>query len=143
MKSGAHTAISLVVAGLAFVLTDPPFSVPVVLGVVLVAGVLIDLDHFVLAARRTGGLAAVRRCLRDPKIVVFDQSRIFEDGEVGMLERLLSHVVIGGVAVPLCWLFSPYLAGLVGVTIYAHVLADLVADTRNAVVLDADDPRLQ
>jgi len=143
MKSGAHTAISLVVASLALVLTDPPFSVPVVLGVVLVAGVLIDLDHFVLAARRTGGLAAVRRCLRDPKIVFLDQSRIFEDGEVGMLERLLSHVVIGGVAVPLCWLSSPYLAGLVGATIYAHVLADLVADTRNAVVLDADDPRLQ
>mgnify|MGYP000235865333 CR=1 FL=1 len=143
MKSGAHAAISLVVAGLALALTDPPLSAPVVVAVAFVAGVLIDLDHFVLATRRTGGVAAVRRCLRDPRIVVFAQSEIFEDGEVGMLERLLSHVVIGGVAVPLCWLFSPYLAGLVGVTIYAHVLADLVADTRNAVVLDADDPRLQ
>lgn len=143
MKSGSHAAISLVVAGLALALTDPPLSTPVVVAVALVAGVLIDLDHFVLAARRTGGLAAVRRCLRDPKIVVFDQSRIFEDGEVGMVERLLSHVVIGGVAVPLCWLSSPYLAGLVGVTVYVHVLADLVADSRNAVVLDADDPRLQ
>jgi len=143
MKSGAHATISLVVAGLALVLTEPPFSAPVVVAVTLVAGVLIDLDHFVLAARRTGGLAAVRRCLRDPTIVFFHQSRIFEDGEVGMLERLLSHVVIGGVAVPLCWLSSPYLAGLVGATIYAHVLADLVADSRNAVVLDAEDPRIQ
>jgi hypothetical protein len=143
MNSWAHAAASLVVAGLALVLTDPPLSAPVVVGVALVAGVLIDLDHFVLAARRTGGLTAVNRCLRDPRIVFLDQSRIFEDGEVGMIERLLSHVVIGGVAVPLCWLSSPYLAGLVGAAVYAHVLADLVADSRNAVVLDADDPRLQ
>jgi len=143
MKSVSHTVVSLVVAGLALALTDPPFAAPVVVAVVLVFGVLIDVDHFVLAARRTGGLEAVRRCLRDPRIVFVEQEAIFEDGEVGMLERLLSHVVIGGVAVPLCWLlYGPYLGQLVGAAVYAHVLADLVADTRNAVVLESDDPRL-
>ena len=143
MKSHAHAAVSLVVAALALAVTDPPFSPPVVVAVVLVFGVLIDVDHFVLAAFRTGGLEAVKRCLRDPRIVFVAQDEIFERGEVGMLERLLSHVVIGGVAVPLCWLFySPYLGGLVAAAVYAHVLADLVADTRGAVVLEADDPRL-
>ena len=54
----------------------------------------------------------------------------------------ISHVFIGGVAVPVVWLASPYLAGLVAVSLYAHVLADLVAMKHNKIVLDADDPRL-
>ena len=55
MKSGAHAVISLVVAGLALALTDPPFAAPVVVGVALAIGVGVDLDHFVLAWWRTGG----------------------------------------------------------------------------------------
>jgi hypothetical protein len=37
--------------------------------------------------------------------------------------------------------YSPSLAGLVAVSLYAHVLADLVAVERNLVVLSVDDPR--
>lgn len=33
--------------------------------------------------------------------------------------------------------------GLVAVSLYAHVLADLVATERETVVLDPDDPRLE
>ncbi|MEF8884114.1 MAG: hypothetical protein V5A44_03200 [Haloarculaceae archaeon] len=143
MNSSAHTVVSLAVAGLALALAESPLAAPLVVAVALVAGVLIDVDHFVLAWWHTGGLAPVRRCLRDPGILVFDQDAIFERGEVGLLERLLSHVVIGGVAVPLCWFYDPYLGKLVAAVVYAHVLADLVADTRDAVVLEADDPRLR
>jgi hypothetical protein len=75
--------------------------------------------------------------------VFVEQDAIFEDGEVGAVERLLSHAVLGGVAVPLCWLVSAYLAGLVGVAVYTHVLADLYATNRSTVALDVDDPRLQ
>jgi hypothetical protein len=141
MNSSVHAVLSLVVAGLALALTSPPVEPPVVVAVALVAGVGIDVDHFPLA-RYGGDWSAVRRCLRDPRILFLDQSAIFERGEVGALERLLSHVVIGGVAVPLVWAVSQYLAGVVAVSLYAHVLADLISTTRDMVALDADDPRL-
>lgn len=137
MKSGAHATISLVVAGLALAATSPPVAAPVVVAVAIAAGVGIDLDHFLLA-RYGGDWSAVRRCLRNPRILVVDQTAIFADGEVGAIRRLLSHVVIGGVAVPLVWLASPYLAGVVAASLYAHVLADLVETVRATVVFDAD-----
>ena len=143
MRSGAHAVISLVVAGLALALTDPPFAAPVVVGVALAVGLGVDLDHFVLAWWRTGGLDPVFRCLRDPRILFVEQDAIFEDGDVGAINRLLSHAVIGGVAVPLCRVVSPYLAGLVGVALYAHLLADLWATSRDAVAVERDDPRIQ
>jgi hypothetical protein len=142
MKSVTHAAISLVVAALALAVTTPPVPVWVVVAAALVAGVGVDVDHFPLA-RYGGDWGAVRRCLRDPRIVFLDQEAVFEDGEVGAVERLLSHAVVGGVAVPLVWLVSPYVAGVVAVSLYAHVLADLVGTTRNTVVLDDDDPRLE
>ncbi|WP_228546300.1 hypothetical protein [Halegenticoccus tardaugens] len=60
--------------------------------------------------------------------MVAGQDDIFEEGEVGTLRRLLSHVVIGGVAVLALSLSSPFLALLTAVTLYAHLLADLVWD---------------
>ncbi|WP_198665621.1 MULTISPECIES: hypothetical protein [Haloprofundus] len=56
------------------------------------------------------------------------QDEIFEDGEVGTLRRLLSHVVVVGVAVPALVLVSPALALLTAVVLYGHLLADLVWD---------------
>lgn len=141
MDSKAHAAISLVVAAVALAVTTPPVSPAVVVAVAVALGVGIDLDHFLLA-RWDGDWSAVRRCLRDPRIVVFDQDAIFEDGEVGTVRRLVSHTVLGGVAVPLVWLASPYLGAVVAASLYAHLLADLVAMARDTVVLDADDPRL-
>lgn len=142
MNSAVHAALSLLVAGLALVVTSPPVPAWVVVAVALVVGVGVDVDHFLLARRR-GDWSPVRRCLRDPRILVVDQPAIFADGEVGAVERLLSHVVVGGVAVPLVWLVSPYLAGIVAVSLYAHVLADLVDTVRTTVAVDADDPRLE
>ena len=141
MDSKAHAAISLVVAAVALAVTTLPVSPAVVVAVALGVGVGIDLDHFLLA-RWGGDWSAVRRCLRNPHIVVFDQDAIFEDGEVGAVRRLVSHVVLGGVAVPLVRLASPSLGAVVAASLYAHLLADLVAMARDTVVLDADDPRL-
>lgn len=142
MNSATHAVVSLVVAGLALALTAPPVPAWAVVAVALVAGVGIDVDHFALAWYNTGRLDPVRRCLGDPRIVVLAQDEIFETGTVGAVNRLLSHAVIGGVAVPLAWLASPYLAGVTAASLYAHVLADLVGTARSTVVLDADDPRL-
>jgi hypothetical protein len=142
MRSVSHAGVSLVITGLALTLTTPPVPAVGVVAVVLVAGVGIDVDHFLLA-RYEGDWGAVRRCLRDPRIVVLDQEAIFADGEVGAIRRLLSHAVIGGVAVPLVWVVSPYVAGLVAVSLYAHLLMDLAATTRTMVAVEVDDPRLE
>jgi len=138
MKSGVHAVVSVVVGVAALAVTTPPIPAWAVLAVAVAVGVGIDVDHFFLAWYNTGSFAPVRRCLRDPRIVFLDQSAIFEDGTVGALNRLLSHVVIAGVAVPVLWLWRPYVAGLVGVSLYAHVLADLVSTTRRGVVVDRE-----
>jgi len=91
-------------------------------------GVCIDFDHFLIARLKTGGWDAVRFCLANPGAAVADQSRIFEPGDVGVLSRLLSHVVIGGAVVPVIALVSVPLAILTGAVLYAHLLADLVWD---------------
>ena len=140
MKSGAHAVVSVVVGVAALAVTTPPVPAWAVLALAVAVGVGIDLDHFFLAWYNTGSLTPVRRCLRDPRIVFLDQSAIFDDGSVGALNRLLSHVVVAGVAVPPLWPWRPYVAGLVGASLYAHVLADLVSTTRRSVVVDREEP---
>ena len=140
MKSGAHAALSVIVGVAALAVTTPPVPAWAVVALAVVVGVGIDVDHFLLAWYNTGSLAPVRRCLRDPRIVFLDQSAIFDDGSVGALNRLLSHVVVAGVAVPALWLWRPYVAGLVGASLHVHVLADLVSTTRRGVVVDREGP---
>nr|WP_255682011.1 hypothetical protein [Natrinema sp. SYSU A 869] len=91
-------------------------------------GVFIDLDHFLIARFKTGRWDAVRFCLSNPRAAVADQSEIFEPGDVGVLSRLLSHVVIGGIVVPVIAAVSVPLAIVTGAVLYAHLLADLVWD---------------
>lgn len=93
-------------------------------------GVLIDLDHFLLARLNTGGWRAARACLADPSLVLLDQDDIFEDGEVGSYRRLLSHALIGGALVGGLALVDSFLAVFTAVVLYAHVVSDLVAEVR-------------
>ncbi|ELZ27444.1 hypothetical protein C475_05980 [Halosimplex carlsbadense 2-9-1] len=136
MKSTAHAAISLVVGLAAVVVAPPPIPAPAVVGLAVAVGVGIDFDHFLLARYNTGHWGAARRCLRDPRIVFLDQDAIFEAGDVGSLNRLLTHVVIGGIAVPLAYAWIPYVGAIVAVALYAHLLADLVAAARTSVVVE-------
>jgi hypothetical protein len=138
VKSSAHAAISLAVAAGALLLTSPPLGAPAVVAIALVVGVGVDVDHFLISRYRTGDWRATVKCLRNPRIVFVAQSEIFEPGTVGAVHRLTSHLVIGGVAVPALWFVSPYVAGLVGVTLYAHVLADAVETMRTTISFDAD-----
>ena len=139
MKSKPHAAISVVAGLAALAVTTPTIPAWAVVAVAVAAGVGIDFDHFLLARYNTGHWGAVRRCLRDPSIVLFDQDEIFEDGAVGALNRLLTHVVIAGVLVPVLWLWRPYVAGVVALSLSAHVLADVAAMAWTAVVADTDD----
>ncbi|QSG14167.1 hypothetical protein [Halapricum desulfuricans] len=130
MYSKAHGAISfalgvaLVAAGVTVV--HPAF----VVGYATALGVLIDLDHFLWARYNTGDWAALRYVLTNPIAAVTHQDSIFREDDLEHLERLLSHVVIAGVVIPLTWWVEPSLGLVTGLTLYAHVLADLIEDVR-------------
>ncbi|KTG11170.1 hypothetical protein AUR64_05535 [Haloprofundus marisrubri] len=93
-----------------------------------IIGVGIDFDHFLVARVNTGSWHAARDCLRNPTRVFAGQDEIFEDGEVGTLRRLLSHVVIVGLLIPVLAVVSLPLALLTAVVLYGHLLSDLIWD---------------
>jgi (2Fe-2S) ferredoxin len=128
MYSKHHFLISVAVGAAVALLTTSPYPWWVLLAVAAVVGVGVDLDHFLVAALNTGEWRALRRCLRDPTLVVRDQGAIFEAGEVGVIRRLLSHVVLGGALVGLLALRAPFLAAFVALVLYFHLLADLLWD---------------
>jgi len=99
-------------------------------GFVLVLGVGIDLDHFVIARINRGDWTNARRCLRDPGLVFADQGSIFDGGDVYRDQRLLSHVAVGGVLVAGLWIVREYWAMAAAVALYVHVAADLYSDVR-------------
>ncbi|ELY70055.1 hypothetical protein [Natrinema versiforme] len=126
--------MSVVVAGLLTASLAPislfGYAVPaaIVVAYGTAVGVFIDLDHFLIARFKTGDWDAVRFCLANPGTAATDQSEIFDPGDVGVLSRLLSHVVIAGVVVPSIALASVPLAIVTGAVLYVHLLADLVWD---------------
>ena len=133
MYSKAHLLVSIVVgAAAAVVASQPPVPAAATVGYAAVLGVGIDFDHFLVARLNTGDWGALLGVLREPRRAVFDQSAIFEEGEdVTKLQRLLSHVAIGGLLVAGLYVVLPYAAVLSAVVLYAHVLSDLYRDVRD------------
>lgn len=131
MYSRHHLVVSAAVAA-GLVVTLPLGSTPartvLAWGLLAAAGVLIDLDHFVVARAVRGDWANARRCLADPRLVLFDQSAIFDAGDLWPLQRLLSHVVVAPVAVLAAWAVSDAAALAVAVVLYAHLACDLAWD---------------
>jgi len=128
MYSRDHAILSLVVAAVGVSTLDLSISWPVTAVVALVAGVGIDVDHFLIARLTTGEWRALRRCLSNPRLVFFDQDGIFQHGSIRPLQRLLSHVVIIAVVVPALALVDVALAVFVAAVLYVHLFADLVWD---------------
>ena len=143
MYSRHHAAISAVVAA-GLVLVLPLGATPAVAAgvwaVLTAAGVAIDVDHFLMARLVRGDWVNTHRALASPRAAVFDQSDLFDPGDLWPLHRLLSHAVLAPVAVLAAWLTGATLgdAGL-GVTaaaaalataviLYVHVLTDLIWD---------------
>ncbi|MFC7097584.1 hypothetical protein [Halobaculum marinum] len=140
MYSRHHAAFSAVVAA-GLVATLPlGDTLPVAAGwwaALTAAGVLIDLDHFVMARLVRGDWANARRALANPRAAVLDQSALFDPGDLWPLQRLLSHAVIVPVAVLAAWWaggvsgpgVTPAAAALaMAVVLYVHVLTDLIWD---------------
>lgn len=101
-----------------------------------VVGVGIDVDHFCIAWYNTGSPRAIRYVRRNPRAVVFDQGTIFRPDELTKLERLLSHMVIGGLLTGGLRVVAPALATLTAAVLYVHIVADLVADVRERNAAD-------
>ncbi|MFB6127963.1 MAG: hypothetical protein ABEJ79_11810 [Halolamina sp.] len=131
MYSRGHAALSLAVGLASLAVVPPGTSPPAVVGLALVLGVGIDVDHFLLARLNDGSWRHAVACLRDPRRVVLDQAAIFERGDLYRDQRLLSHHLVGGVVVAGLWLLAPALAGVALATLYVHVVADLYSDARS------------
>lgn len=131
MKSGGHFLLSVPTVGIVLSKLKDRYSsrrlaALAAYGVGL--GVLIDLDHFVLARLQVGDWRHTAEVVRNPKRVFTDQDNLFNGtGEMESL-RLLSHVVLGGVLTGLWWLVSRPVAVVTAVVLYVHVLADLLWD---------------
>lgn len=131
MYSRHHLVVSAVVAGGLVVLLPlgaTPVRTAAAWAILTVAGVLIDLDHFLDARLVRGDWENARRCLADPSLIFGDQSAIFGRGDLWPLQRLLSHVVIAPIAVLAAWTVSDAAALAVAVVLYAHLVCDLVWD---------------
>lgn len=128
MYSRDHAIVSAAVGAAAVAVLPVPLPWWAAVGYAVVVGVAIDFDHFAVARLETGNWAALRRCLRNPKIAVLEQDEIFGPQDLWPLQRLLSHHLIGGVVVFGLWPVSEPLALFTAVVLYAHVLGDLVWD---------------
>ena len=130
MYSRAHALLSAAIGiPLAVGASGVPASASL-WGYVLLLGVGIDLDHFVIGRINRGDWTNARRCLRNPAQIFLDQSTIFDSGDIWRDQRLLSHLLIGGVLTVGLWTVHPYWAFVTAVTVYTHVLADLYSDAR-------------
>jgi hypothetical protein len=144
MYSKSHLLISLVVGAAVALLTgQPPTLAAASVAYAAALGVGIDVDHFLVARLNTGNWDALLGVVRNPRRVVFDQRNIFdEDEDMTRLQRLLSHVVLGGVLVAVLYPLSAYAAVLSAVVLYVHVLCDLYQDVRDEAEERAGPGRL-
>lgn len=92
--------------------------------------VFVDLDHFLVARLTVGDWRNVSRVLDRPMGLFGDQGWIFTEDELTELNRLLSHVVLGGALVAGTWGLSDTLGLFTALVLYVHVLADLLRDNR-------------
>lgn len=130
MYSRNHAIISAVV-GIPLTIAAPGLQQQVYLLIyMIVLGVGIDLDHFIIGRINRGDWSNLACCIRNPSQVFVNQESIFEQGDVWRDQRLFTHLVIGSGLVVTLWFINEYLSFITTVTIYTHVLADLYSDMR-------------
>ncbi len=130
MRSAEHATIGAAVSALAASLLARGRSLPTRLALWtygLLLSVFIDLDHFLIARVKTGDWSHLVRAVCDPIWAFTEQESVFPDVEIS-LDRLATHVVIGGALVVLLRPVDRTLAGFSAVILYAHVLADLLRE---------------
>lgn len=131
METKSHLVVSaaLGVAIAAWIGAAPPRAAFVV-GYAAFVGTAIDLDHFLIARLRVGDWHNLRFAIGHPRAAVLEQDRLFEEGAVGTLTRLLSHVLLAGLAIAGLAVVDGFLALLTAAVLYVHLLCDLIAGVR-------------
>jgi hypothetical protein len=130
MLTRHHALVSALVGVVLAVAVPTPLPGPLLVAGVTALGTLVDLDHFLIARVRTGSWGPLRRCLSDPRMALFDQDEIFDEGDVGAGTRLVSHVLVTGLLVGGLAFVAPSLALVAGVVLVAHVACDVIWDAR-------------
>lgn len=134
MRSLEHATIGAVVGAVAVSVLARGRSSPAKLALWiygLLLSVFIDLDHFPIARAKTGGWSHFTRAVRHPVWALTDQSKVFPDVEMA-LERLVSHVVIGGVLTVLVRPINRIVSTFSAAIICAHILADVLREVELA-----------
>ncbi|MFC7204124.1 metal-dependent hydrolase [Haloferax namakaokahaiae] len=131
MKSLEHAAVGLAVGAAAALVLTPPGGLAALVVLAVLVSVFIDLDHFVLARFERGDWSNLRLAVTNPRVGLLEQEKVFEGFPRNFdLKRLLSHQLIGGVAVAgLVLAGNVLLAAFVGVVVYAHIVCDLLRDS--------------
>jgi hypothetical protein len=109
-------------------------------GVAVLTGVGIDLDHFPLARYRDGDWRVLHALVANPAAAFTDPQPLFADSDMDALDRLVSHVVLIGAVVLGVALVSVPLSVVAAVSLYVHLLADVVSTRLTTVVFDDDVP---
>jgi hypothetical protein len=133
MESRAHAVIGAVASAVLVAALWPGRDLPTLgalFGYGLALSVFIDLDHFLVARLTVGDWRNVRRVLDRPMGLLGEQRWIFAEDELTELNRLLSHVVLGGALVAGTWTLSTTLGQFTALVLYVHLLADLLRDNR-------------
>lgn len=91
-------------------------------------GVLIDLDHFLIARLNTGDWESLFGVIRSPVRSLADQSTIFPGHAISREDRMLTHLLIAAVLVAGLWTLSPAWGLVTAVVLYLHLLTDAIAD---------------
>lgn len=128
MRSRHHAPISVLVGVALVVALDTGYPWPLVVGYATLLGTVVDLDHFLIARVKTGSWEPLRRCLADPRLALFEQAKIFEDGDVGAWTRIGSHVVVTAVLVSSLTVLAPTLAVASAAVLAVHIGCDLAWD---------------
>lgn len=132
MRSSEHAVIGAVAGAAAIPALARGRSLPAKLALWtygLALSVFIDLDHFAIAWLKTGDWSYLRRAVADPIWAFTHQEEVFPDVEM-TLERLASHVVIGGALAALLGPVDRALAAFSTGIVCVHVLADVVYEAR-------------
>lgn len=130
MRSTDHARIGALVGWVAIVVLARARSLRTkfalwVYGVLL--SVFIDLDHFVVARLKTGSWSHLHRAATHPTWALTSTKEVFPDVSM-KLDRLASHVIVGGALVLVLRPFDRLFATYTAIVLYAHLLADLLHD---------------
>ncbi|SFR45512.1 hypothetical protein [Halogeometricum limi] len=133
MKSAEHAVVGAAVSVPAALVVFPDAGTAVLAGVVLggvLLSVFVDLDHFVVARGVTGDWHNLARAVRNPRVGLVEQEKVFADIDGGLRRRrLFSHHLVGGVlTLSLVLAGVGRLAVFVAVVLYAHVCCDYLRD---------------